>query len=194
MSYNWNCFLQSADEWLITYALPPQRFIFVKLFAIGHVVELHLKASYAKLSGSVDEAICLGHNIPGLWNACKADTSFMPGFELRQSVLNAEILNTDAVSQQLSADDRDHLFANMEFYVIAKYLADLKYLGAPLKKIDKAYAIGGNFPNIYWIRFLKELRAFLDTPTKERVDFVDEYLKEGILPVDAATYLQQLFT
>jgi len=194
MPYNWNCFLQSADEWLITYALPPQRFIFVKLFAIGHVVELHLKASYAKLSGSVDEAIRFGHDIPKLWNACKIDNTFMPRFELRSAVLNTEILNTEALSQQLSADDRNHLFANMEFYIVAKYLADLKYLGAPLKKIDKAYAIGGNFPNIYWIHFLKEVRAFLDTPTKERVDYVDYYLKEGILPVDAAVYLEQLFS
>jgi len=43
----WIMFLYIADEFLISYSTPPY-LVSVKLFEIGHVIELYLKAAYAK--------------------------------------------------------------------------------------------------------------------------------------------------
>jgi len=61
--YDWYCFLTAADEWFVTYSLPPWSFGTVKLFCLSHVVELYLKASYAKMTGSVERAVGCGHKI-----------------------------------------------------------------------------------------------------------------------------------
>lgn len=62
MSQNWDCFLWSADEWIVNYSLPPNM-TGTKLFSIGHALELYLKATYSKMTGDVDEAVRIGHNM-----------------------------------------------------------------------------------------------------------------------------------
>jgi hypothetical protein len=57
--YDWRAFLWPADEWLFLFATPPGGLISVKLFSIGHALELYLKAVYAKLTGDVKAAIGL---------------------------------------------------------------------------------------------------------------------------------------
>ncbi|HKZ55353.1 MAG TPA: hypothetical protein VJ123_07725 [Anaerolineales bacterium] len=161
MPRQWDSFLLAADEWIINYALPPMMLHSVKLFSIGHALELYLKAAYTKLSGNIDEAIEFRHDIPKIWAACKTrDSAFLPQYELREVVLARDLLSVDHYST-LEKPDLMHFLQNQELYVVAKYLADLKYLGAPLKQIEGAYAVGYSFPNPRWIILFRALREYL---------------------------------
>src|SRR5437867_6414639 len=132
MALEWPSLLRTADEWIITYALPYELF-HVQLFAIGHAVELYLKVANAKITGDMDRAVKFGHSIPRLLSDCKNhDSSFMIGYELRDSVLAVDMMNQNTWSK-LSREDYLHLGNHQELYFVAQYLPDLKYLGGPLK-------------------------------------------------------------
>ena len=86
--YEWNSFLIAADEWFITYSLPPI-IMGVKFFAIGHTVELYLKAANTKITGDIERAIRFRHQIKAIWDDCKAkDSDFMPKYEIRNEIYN----------------------------------------------------------------------------------------------------------
>lgn len=189
--HEWHSFLEAADEWFITYSLPPL-LTCVKLFAIGHTVELYLKGANTKFTKDIDRAIKFGHNIKSIWNDCKKDSKFMPSFEIRDSVFNRDFLSVTEV-ESLGEADRLHYFRNQEFYIMAKLLPDLKYLGAPLKSVKGAYALGFIYPNPYWIDFLRELRDYIGHPQNNRLDIIAHHLQEGDLPQQSIQYLKGLY-
>lgn len=189
--HEWHSFLEAADEWFITYSLPPP-LTCVKLFAIGHTVELYLKAANTKFRKDINRAIKFGHNIKSIWNDCKKDSKFMPSFEIKDSVFNRDFLSASEV-ERLDEADRLHYFRNQEFYVVAKLLPDLKYLGAPLKSVKGAYALGFIHPNPYWIDFLRELRDYIGHPQKNRLDIIAHHLQEDDLPQQSIQYLKGLY-
>lgn len=131
-SRQWNSFLRTADEWIINYSLPFPQLVSVQLFSIGHAFELYLKAANSRLSGSIAAAMKFSHRIDDMWNDCKTrDPDFLPGFELRPSVLKcSDLLGENGDRGELSADDLRHFVKYQPIYIIAKHLADLKYLGA----------------------------------------------------------------
>lgn len=191
--YEWHSFLWTADEWFITYSLPPQDLVHVKLFAIGHTVELYLKAANTKITGNIDGAIKFGHNIKAIWDDCKShDKKFMPNFEIRDCVFNTDLF-TGEIQKRLSGDDLKNYFHNQELYTIAKLLPDLKYLGAPLKSIKGQCTLGSFHPNPYWINFLRELRAYLEYPQKDKVDIIKHHIYGGDLPAQSIDYLKGLY-
>ena len=112
--HEWHSFLEAADEWFITYSLPPP-LTCVKLFAVGHTVELYLKAANTKFTKDINSAINFGHNIKSIWNDCKRDSKFMPSFEIRDSVFNRDFLLVKEV-KSLDKDDRLHFFDNPMFF------------------------------------------------------------------------------
>jgi hypothetical protein len=190
--HKWDSFLSAADEWFITYSLPPA-LPCVKLFAIGHVVELYLKAANTKLTNDIERAIDFGHNIKAIWDQCKRQSiNFMPNFEIKGSVFEKNFLSADVV-KRLDKAELMHFLKNQEFYVIAKYLKDLKYLGAPLKSVKNAYAVGFVHPNPYWIEFLREIRDYIGHPQKDRQDIIANHLQAGDLPNQSINYLESLY-
>ena len=82
---DWKSFVNLGDQWLISYAVPPMHSVPVKIFTIGHALELYLKAVIAKQTGSVDKAVGFGHDIKKMWDKCKRiDPQFMHGYEIRE--------------------------------------------------------------------------------------------------------------
>ena len=193
MPHEWDSFLPAADEWIINYSLIcPEGLISVKLFSIGHALELYLKAAYTKITGNIDQAIGLRHDLPKIWKDCqKEDPAFLPGYELRQSVLDQDLLHGEVYSN-LDKDDRKHFSQNRELYVVAKYLADLKYLGAPLKNVKGAFALAIVFPNPKWVELFKELRAYLGHPEEGKLDIIQHHIEEGKLPPTSVEFLRQI--
>ena len=165
----------------------------MQLFVIGHSVELYLKSCYTKLTGNAQKAVRFGHDIAGLWSACKqADHAFMPHYELLSRVLAANVTNFGSVDS-LTKDEQLHFLHHQSFYLVAKHLPDLKYLGAPLKTIKGEYAIGAIYPDDYWVSFIRELRRFLGHPTLGHVDAVRDQLESGNLHHRAILYLSRLY-
>jgi hypothetical protein len=192
MPYEWGAFLWSADQWIISYSLPPVNLPAVKLFSIGHALELYLKASVAKSQGSVDPAIKMGHDVAALWAKCKAlDKHFLPARELRPSVLACNILRHEDYSQ-LPLDDQKHLISNHELYVVAKHLADMKYMGAPLKSVKGPYALAVIGHNPMWRDIFLELRQYLGHPQSPDTDSIHQAISTGELPKVAERYLSPL--
>jgi hypothetical protein len=187
-------FLDTADQFLIRYSVPPA-LIPVSLFEIGHAIELYLKATKLKLTGDVDEAISDGHKIRDIWGYCKShDANFMPHYELRDSILSSDFIHDAGAS--LSPEDQTHYLENQEFYIIAKHLLDIKYIGTTFKTLNKSkkYSVWGMIDqNPYWLAFLKELRHYLGWPTSRRRDWIKFYIDEQRIPPSAAKYLGNLY-
>jgi len=192
VAQEWDCFLWAADEWIVNYSLPYQPMVAVKLFSIGHAFELYVKAANAKQTGDVDGAVKFGHNIPKLWADCKRrDGAFLPQFELRPSVLARDLLDVNSY-EQLTADDLRHFLENQEIYVIAKYLADLKYFGAPMKQVKGAYAIGMITLHPKWAELFRALRKYLGHPMGSKTDILRHYAERGGLPPSSTAFLQAI--
>lgn len=132
------------------------------------------------------------HNIKLIWDDCKNDPEFMPNYEIRESVYNKNILVANDI-KSLDKADQLHYIHNQEFYVIVKYLPDLKYLGAPLKSIKDAYALGYVHPNPYWVSFLRDLRKYIGYPMKNETDLITRYIQEDNLPKYSSEYLKGLY-
>ena len=190
--YEWHSFLIAADEWFITYSLPPV-LRSVKFFAIGHTVELYLKAANTKITGDIDRAMKRGHNLKAIWDDCKAkDSAFMPQYEIRDDIYNRDLLLSPY--EGLNAEDTLHLGNNYELYIIAKYLPDLKYLGAPPKTMKGEAGLYLIYPNTYWINFLKEMRRYLGHPEEGRRDTILFHIEHSTMPPETVHFLKMLYT
>jgi len=190
--HEWHSFLRTADGWFITYSLPPPDLTSVKLFAIGHTVELYLKAANTKFTNDIGRAINFGHKLKSIWDDCKKDSKFMPSFEIKDSVFNKDFFSVSVV-KSLDEVDRRHYLHNQELYIVAKFLPDLKYLGTLPKSLKSAYGLGYIHPNPYWIGFLRELRDYIGHPQKNRLDIIAHHLQEGDLPEQSIQYLKGLY-
>ncbi|MDQ3017647.1 MAG: hypothetical protein M3R25_13135 [Bacteroidota bacterium] len=192
-THKWGSFLHTADEFIIAYASCTGNTISAPLFLIGHAVELYLKSAYTKQTRDIDAAVNFGHRIYDLWNACKSiDDKFMPQYELRDNVFQCPFLEKDIV-KLLSHEDCIHFLENQEFYIVSKYLPDLKYLGAPLKKIKGAYAIPFACHNPYWIKFFKELRSYLEYPGVNSHNWFELSIEIGVT-ISTEQYLKEFYT
>lgn len=190
--YEWHSFLQAADEWFIIYSLPP-RIMGVKFFAIGHTVELYLKAANTKITGDIERAIRFRHQIKAIWDDCKAkDSAFMPQYEIRNDIYNRDLLPSPF--EGLNEEDTIHLGNNFELYIIAKYLPDLKYLGAPPKIMKGQAGLYLLYSNTYWIDFLKEMRRYLGHPEKNRRDVISFHIEHSTMPPETVYFLKMLYT
>ncbi len=194
---DWCWFLEPADEWFVTYAMIPlvPGFLNVTMFSIGHTVELCLKGVVMKQTGaSVGEIIKkYGHDIEKLWRKCKSDQDFMPDYEIRDSVLKANLLERGFEKELIksSKSDFESYSKHQELYFLAsRYLPDLKY-GAVAKR--GVYPMTYYHPNPYWIGFVKELRRYLEYPSPGRQDFIRFMIDEGNLPLRVAQYLEELY-
>ena len=189
--YDWHSFLWAADEWFITYSLPPM-LMHVKFFAIGHTVELYLKAAYTKITGDIDRAIGFGHEVKTIWDECKAkDPAFMPQYEIRDDIYNKDLVPSPY--KGLNKEDILHLGNNYELYIIAKYLPDLKYLGAPLKTMKGDSGLYLIYHNTYWIDFLKEMRRYLGHPEENRMDIISFHIDNSTMPPETVRFLKMLY-
>ncbi len=192
MPYEWDSFLIAADQWIINYSLPWVNLSIVKLFSIGHALELYLKAANTKIDGDIDKAIKFGHELEELWIDCKAkDPSFLPGYELRPSVLKRNLLQPASYSS-LDKDDQLHFLKYQELYVVMNHLADLKYYGTPLKKVKGESSLSMISFNPLWAELFKELRAYLGHPQKGKLDMIQHHIEEGKLPSISVEFLRQI--
>lgn len=186
---SWHICAAAGDEWLITYAMPPNLRA-VKLFAVGHAVELYLKAVNLKMDGKTR----LGHEINDLWSDCKnRDPAFMPSYEIRQSVLHAPLFAGKDLSGLLSAPDFEHYYRNSWLYLTAKLLPDLKYGGLEMQRHTGPFGIAYLYPEFHWIEFFRGLRRYLHYPAPNYHDPIAMHLRNGDLPVSASDYLQRLY-
>jgi len=185
-------FLRTADEFIIAYSTSNYS-VAASLFSIGHAVELYLKAANTRMTGDIDRAVNFGHRIKDLWEDCKkSDSLFMPNYELRNNVYNAPFLQQE-LDKILGKDDAIHFLKNQEFYIVAKHLADLKYLGAPLKSITGGYSIVFCSHNPYWIGFFRELRSYLNYPSSKEVDPI-RMAAEGLSRSSDRQFLQDIIS
>ncbi len=192
--HEWDCLLSSADEWIVNYSLPYSHLTSVKLFSVGHAFELYLKAANTKLSGDIDHAVNFGHHIPKLWADCKRfDPKFLPEFDLRQSVLDLNLLQDFDHSKLKEANFR-HYMENQEIYIVAKYLADLKYLGAPLKNVKGAFAFGVIYPNPIWTKLFRSFRKYLGHPSEGKLDLLAYHMENGELPKSSMQLLAEIIS
>ncbi|MBA3072591.1 MAG: hypothetical protein FP831_03275 [Anaerolineae bacterium] len=189
--YTWDSFLDTADQFFISYSCGPL-LIPVKLFEIGHCVELYLKATLTKLT-SIENAMSYNHRIRDIFNECKKlDGKILADFEIRNAVFESNFINNQF--DGLSESDLHHLFEFREFYTISKHLLDIKYIGAPQKTVKREGTVWIiESPNLYWIKFIKDLRCYLGWPTLHHRDLIKEIIKTNEIPVSAKIYLQNLF-
>ncbi len=190
--FEWDCFLWSADEWIVNYAMPVHPMLAVKLFSIGHALELYLKATHSKLSGSVPEAIAFRHRLPQLLAACKTlDPAFLRDWELRDTVLKRDLLDLKDY-MQLPRADLESFLRHQELYVVAKHLADLKYAGAPWKGGGTSRGSFLMHTHPMWSALFREIRQYLEYPRPGRTDPLRYYLEDGKLPPSAAAFLREI--
>lgn len=197
MSDNWISWLYSANEWLINYSLPPQDLVSVKLFSIGHCLELYLKAYITKQTGLYSEAIKHGHKIVSLWQECKSyNSNFLINYELRQSILACNVLDQRDCQSKLSADDFYYFIKHNELFVIAKHLPDIKYFGVPWSTTHtKSRNIGCFYYNAMWIDIIKEIREHLEYPPDGHEDIISMHINDyKDLPQQSLAYLLPLFS
>jgi hypothetical protein len=191
----WDSFLWSADEFIVSYTRPPHNLSYVKLFTIGHAVELHLKAAYTKITGDLIGALRFKHDIKAIWDACKGkNRAFMEEYDIRSSVLESRFLQSPVdIYKTLSNDDFDHLIENQELYTVAKVLPDLKVFSIGM--VRKApYSLSFVQPNDYWIPFLRTLRDFLGIQHQTLANILKEHTKRGRpLPSTSLSYLSRLY-
>jgi len=197
----WREYLVPADAWFMTYASIPLGLLFrgVTLSCIGQTVELYLKAVVVKHTcKGVDQIIQdYGHKIKKLWDECKGlDKNFMPSYEIRDSVLNAHVLEGDFGEKlkKLSKCDQESYFRHPELYLLAEVrLVDLRYMGAPLSAGRLLPPMTYIHPNSYWIGFIRELRRYLGHPSPGELDWIKPDIDKGRLSLNAARYLQDLY-
>ena len=190
----WISIVRTADEFILTYALPPYMVGRVKLFVIGHAAELYLKAAFVKMTGDRQGAADFRHNMEKLLAACKQeDPSFMPNYELRSRVMAVDMMNSSTWAQ-LSKPDYHHLGTHQPLYLVAQYLIDLKYVGLPRPGRSKSQgptSFAYILPDDYWIGFIKEVRSYLQYPSSAHEDGITRFL--GDLPTAAVEYLSRLY-
>lgn len=192
MAREWDCFLWAADEWIVNYSLLKVSIPAVQLFSVGHAFELYLKAASSQISGDVDRAVGFGHNVIGLWRDCKGgDRAFLPEFELRQVVLDCNLLNADEYGR-LGQNDLKHFLQYQEIYVVSKYLPDLKYLGAPMKRIAGAFAVGSWSRHPMWAELIRSIRQYLGHPVDGRIDKLQYFIDQADLPVASREFLRSI--
>lgn len=196
MLEQWCSWVDLADQWFVAYAsLHTTISPIPSYFCIGHAVELYLKAIIVKNEGE-EKAINFDHNIIKLWDYCKLDTDFMPKINLRKSILNQDVLAFTPSPNTLSKDDIDHFFNNRELYIIANHQKDLKYFSLPMKSHKKSGAfLIGEYPNLYWIEFLKNIRVYLGYPPSRQRDYIKTFLNLtwNELPARTRFYLCKIF-
>jgi hypothetical protein len=165
----WGRFARDADEFFISYIMVvcDSSFLFSTHFLIGHSVELYLKAVYIKQTGDVAGAS--GHNVRELFEACqKGKPPFMPSFSFKGTFGELHSLSQKKFNGIILTKEEDekavHFLEHQEFYLIADNLMNLKYFSSLWKgkgKENKGKNIASMRPDIFWINFVKEVKAYL---------------------------------
>jgi hypothetical protein len=191
--HGWTSFLFTADDFIISYAqvsgvVAPT----TELFLVGHAVELYLKAASTKLSGDINRTVNFGHGLYGLWKDCKhQDANFMAGYDIIQSTFDRMYFTPKALLR-MSKSERMNYIINQNFYIILKYLPDLKYAGAPLRILKGPYSMGTVSHDPYWIKFFAEIRTFLGFPSPTINHSIKLAVGSGTLTKTAEDYLTPL--
>lgn len=193
---DWKSFVIIADEFVISYANPPFTYaIMAKSFIIGHTVELYLKAVYIKQTGEIDKVIWYGHKIDKLLLECKRnDEKFLPSYDLREHILNTNLLRPEDLKNILGKDDFLHFLQHQDLYIIAKYIQDLKYFGTKMKNHSGGeVAVTWQYPNIYFAELIRQIRNYLgcNTDRKSSLHFYLEDNNERI-PQSARNFLERI--
>ncbi len=195
MTQEQRSFINLADQFLVEYSLPGAIMgQTIKLFLMGHAIELYLKAAYIK---NFNPKTITGHDLAKVFKECKnADPLFMPEYDLKEAVLNPNYsIDEDS---PFNEDDR-HYLDNQDFYTLAKWGGHLKYFGTPIPQFSSTKPLQGSqviatmFPNPYWIGFIKELRKYLDHPQEGCIDYIKYYLESTELPAASKDYLSGLY-
>jgi len=195
MTDHWNAWLYSANEWLINYSLPPHDLLSVKLFSIGHCLELYLKAYITKQTGSYEKATKHGHKIISLWQECISHNSeFLANYELRENILACDVLNQRDCKSNLSEEDFLYYPRYNELFIIAKHLPDIKYLGLPWKTANlRSRNIMCFYLNPMWIDIIKSIRSHLEIPYDRQQDIISLHINDyRDLPQESRDYLSLL--
>jgi hypothetical protein len=125
--YEWDSFLWSADEWLVSYSVPPLSLPSVKMFSVGHALEIYLKAANTKMTQDIGRAIGFGHDIKSLWDDCKrTDAAFMTSYEIDDAIFSAYLFNQPKLQKDLTREQWLRFLHNQELYVVAHFLPELK--------------------------------------------------------------------
>lgn len=198
--YTWTAPFFEADEWFVDYSLPVKLYQ-IKLFQVGHAIELYLKAVVTKQTGGIAFAITQGHNIKILWDLCKKDPAFMPEYEIRSSVLDHDLLAPDGTDVYLKLKENEadykHYQENAELYAVAKAHPHFKYWSTPSNQYPNGFRVPGwLFPNPYWTRFVKGIRSYLGPqPTlySGDIDYIRDIIGLENLPKESRLYLSGLY-
>jgi len=196
----WLAFAGLADQYFVAYACTPHICVGPAYQDLAHSIELYLKAALIKVTGDAQQARKHGHSVGALLRECqRMDSTFLPRYVLRHSVLDAPLWNRQATERVLSKDDCLHFLDQQELYFIAHHqlAGQIKYLGANPKGISGPYGYAQVFPNPFWIQFVKELRSHIGYPPPTHLDFIrdvalDPAFARCQVPSHAQVYLEQL--
>ena len=118
----------------------------------------------------------------------RRDAEFMPALGLRASILQTNILN-GGQSDSLVPQDFHHFVEYQELYLVAKHLADIKYIGTPLKTASGTLAFAFSFPNPMWAAIFTEISRYLGWKPKTETWSVPL----GALPRSAVEFLRPIW-
>ena len=192
---DWNPYAQEGDKWIIAYASVSGLYTVqaASVFIIGHAVELYLKAAHIKIYNDEERAIGFGHRLHDIWSECKSrNAKFMQAFDIRDSIFKQDFFDPKVV-MQLSEADKINFDSHRNLYAILKELQNLKYWGVPWKPKRLAEtSIVTQWPDMFWVRFFKDLRGFLGHPSADHADIIRIELEHNSpqLHEDSKRYLR----
>jgi hypothetical protein len=212
----WIDFPWLADEWFVVYAYSHRSLTSVTMFALAHSVELYLKGCVAKheflvatnIRGmtdaertkceedSVKKAVDYNHRLFDIWKALKAaDPSFMPGFDLLDSVLSVAFTDDEEeLHSKLPSIASSNYREHRELYLVMRYIADLKYLGGPMKKEMHPY-FSHDLRSDYWIKFFTSIRKWIwegQAHYTDRMSILVHDADRSGMPPEVVEYLNRL--
>ena len=160
----WQRFAELGDQFLIGYSKLDGGTPAVTLFNVGHAVELYLKALLLKDDPQCDVGKKYGHQVDKMiLDLAPSHQSALSAYLLRSSVYQ-KFMHQLVPAIETADPDYEHYVLNQEMYWVARYLADLKYLGSKHKKMPDTYAVFCVPCNPYWLNFFLAMRTELGWP------------------------------
>ncbi len=175
-------FLILADQWLVHYASTTSNTPIPTLFAVGHALELYLKAALLKCDKEFNVRK-RGHDILPMISILKNDYNVLKSLDVNDHIMD-HYLNGSIELFESDSSDAENYRNNIEFYWVARLLKDIKYLGTYCESIKNGYFLVVKARNPYWIPIIRELRQISIPDIKISHNYsisnnnkVDEYIK-----------------
>jgi hypothetical protein len=204
----WERFVSAGDDWIFTYALTCAamglggHLFGPRLFAIGHAMELYLKAVYLHSHPDAtprEVANNFDHDIRRLLDECKhANPDLLHDYEIRMSIWSRgeDMFSPryyDGLMKKRAYDEVLHFAKHQELYMAAKALQDLKYYPVPMPSLAGPFGFAHIAPNPYWSTLFRELRGHLNQMDPLRLEAATATNYAGELSASDRYFLWEVY-